>query len=170
MLFRSLTRLAKSKDMRVQRNATGALLNMTHSGAQPCRPLDQTRANHAHATQTRTGSSSSTLEPYLSSSSFCRVPTRTCSTTARPRSATLRSMVRFSELPNCAHELTRLPCPPCPAMNRRKLSTTEPKLVANLITLMDSPSLKVQCQAALALRNLASDGATCVSQHRRTRS
>lgn len=27
-----LTRLAKSKDMRVQRNATGALLNMTHSG------------------------------------------------------------------------------------------------------------------------------------------
>lgn len=32
-----LTRLAKSKDMRVQRNATGALLNMTHSGA--CREL-----------------------------------------------------------------------------------------------------------------------------------
>lgn len=28
-----LTRLARSKDMRVQRNATGALLNMTHSGA-----------------------------------------------------------------------------------------------------------------------------------------
>jgi vacuolar protein 8 len=27
-----LTKLAKSKDMRVQRNATGALLNMTHSG------------------------------------------------------------------------------------------------------------------------------------------
>lgn len=27
-----LTRLAKSKDPRVQRNATGALLNMTHSG------------------------------------------------------------------------------------------------------------------------------------------
>lgn len=26
-----LTRLARSKDMRVQRNATGALLNMTHS-------------------------------------------------------------------------------------------------------------------------------------------
>jgi len=30
-----LTRLAKSKDMRVQRNATGALLNMTHSGRSP---------------------------------------------------------------------------------------------------------------------------------------
>jgi hypothetical protein len=27
-----LTRLARSKDVRVQRNATGALLNMTHSG------------------------------------------------------------------------------------------------------------------------------------------
>merc|ERR1712080_514866 len=43
------------------------------------------------------------------------------------------------------------------AENRRKLQTTEPRLVANLIALMDSPSLKVQCQAALALRNLASD-------------
>jgi len=31
-----LTRLARSKDMRVQRNATGALLNMTHSGTLPC--------------------------------------------------------------------------------------------------------------------------------------
>ena len=31
-----LTRLAKSKDMRVQRNATGALLNMTHSGQSLC--------------------------------------------------------------------------------------------------------------------------------------
>ena len=49
------------------------------------------------------------------------------------------------------------------AMNRRKLSQTEPKLVANLITLMDSPSLKVQCQAALALRNLASDGAASLA-------
>lgn len=38
-----------------------------------------------------------------------------------------------------------------------KLSQTEPKLVGSLISLMDSPSLKVQCQAALALRNLASD-------------
>ena len=27
-----LTRLARYKDLRVQRNATGALLNMTHSG------------------------------------------------------------------------------------------------------------------------------------------
>lgn len=44
------------------------------------------------------------------------------------------------------------------ANNRKKLAASEPKLVASLILLMDSPSLKVQCQAALALRNLASDG------------
>ena len=31
-----LTRMARSNDMRVQRNATGALLNMTHSGSSPC--------------------------------------------------------------------------------------------------------------------------------------
>lgn len=42
--------------------------------------------------------------------------------------------------------------------NRKKLAQTEPKLVSSLVMLMDSPSLKVQCQAALALRNLASDG------------
>lgn len=42
--------------------------------------------------------------------------------------------------------------------NRKKLAQTEPKLVQSLVALMESPSLKVQCQAALALRNLASDG------------
>jgi hypothetical protein len=42
--------------------------------------------------------------------------------------------------------------------NRKKLAQSEPKLVTSLVMLMDSPSLKVQCQAALALRNLASDG------------
>ena len=42
--------------------------------------------------------------------------------------------------------------------NRKKLAQSEPKLVSSLVQLMDSPSLKVQCQAALALRNLASDG------------
>ena len=46
----------------------------------------------------------------------------------------------------------------CVATNRKKLAQSEPKLVASLVLLMDSPSLKVQCQAALALRNLASDG------------
>jgi vacuolar protein 8 len=45
------------------------------------------------------------------------------------------------------------------ATNRKKLAATETRLVQSLIALMtDSSSLKVQCQAALALRNLASDG------------
>ena len=42
-------------------------------------------------------------------------------------------------------------------MNRKKLASTEPKLVGQLVHLMDSPSPRVQCQATLALRNLASD-------------
>jgi vacuolar protein 8 len=42
--------------------------------------------------------------------------------------------------------------------NRKKLAQSEPKLVTSLVMLMESQSLKVQCQAALALRNLASDG------------
>lgn len=43
------------------------------------------------------------------------------------------------------------------ANNRRKLAASETKLVQSLVNLMDSSSPKVQCQAALALRNLASD-------------
>jgi hypothetical protein len=43
------------------------------------------------------------------------------------------------------------------ANNRRRLAQTEPKLVQSLVNLMDSSSPKVQCQAALSLRNLASD-------------
>lgn len=42
-------------------------------------------------------------------------------------------------------------------LNRKKLASTEPKLVSQLVNLMDSPSPRVQCQATLALRNLASD-------------
>ena len=41
--------------------------------------------------------------------------------------------------------------------NRKKLAQTESRLVQSLVLLMDSTSPKVQCQAALALRNLASD-------------
>lgn len=41
--------------------------------------------------------------------------------------------------------------------NRRKLAQSDSRLVQYLIQLMDTKSLKVQCQAALALRNLASD-------------
>lgn len=48
-------------------------------------------------------------------------------------------------------------------VNRKKLAQSEPKLVTSLVHLMDSPSLKVQCQAALALRNLASDGTSNAS-------
>ncbi|BFZ64301.1 Vacuolar protein 8 [Saitoella coloradoensis] len=43
------------------------------------------------------------------------------------------------------------------AVNRKKLAQGEPRLVQSLVNLLDSPSPKVQCQAALALRNLASD-------------
>ena len=43
------------------------------------------------------------------------------------------------------------------AANRKKLAQTESKLVTSLVQLMDSGTPKVQCQAALALRNLASD-------------
>ncbi|KAL0084739.1 vacuolar protein 8 [Phycomyces blakesleeanus] len=43
------------------------------------------------------------------------------------------------------------------AGNRKKLAQTDSRLVQYLIALMDTKSLKVQCQAALALRNLASD-------------
>ena len=51
------------------------------------------------------------------------------------------------------------------AGNRKRLAQTESRLVQSLVNLMDSstnrqqesPSPKVQCQAALALRNLASD-------------
>lgn len=53
-----LTRLAKSKDMRVQRNATGALLNMTHSGTRSYCHAKIMRACAANGVQTRTGSSS----------------------------------------------------------------------------------------------------------------
>ncbi|KAK6199381.1 vacuole membrane protein required for vacuole inheritance [Scheffersomyces amazonensis] len=41
--------------------------------------------------------------------------------------------------------------------NRKKLASTEPKLISQLVNLMDSPSPRIQCQATLALRNLASD-------------
>lgn len=81
-----LTRLAKSKDMRVQRNATGALLNMTHSGE--CSLTNFHLFAVTDILQTRTGSSLSTLAPFLSWSSFSHLKTSTCNTTARLLSAT----------------------------------------------------------------------------------
>ncbi|KAI8874633.1 ARM repeat-containing protein, partial [Backusella circina FSU 941] len=41
--------------------------------------------------------------------------------------------------------------------SRKKLAQADSYLIQYLIALMDTKSLKVQCQAALALRNLASD-------------
>jgi vacuolar protein 8 len=41
--------------------------------------------------------------------------------------------------------------------NRKRLAQSETRLVQSLVHLMESSSPKVQCQAALALRNLASD-------------
>lgn len=104
--------------MRVQRNATGALLNQTHTDEN----RQQLVAAGAIPVLVQLLSSTDTDVQY-----YC--------TTA---------------ISNIAVD----------AENRRKLQNTEPRLVANLIALMDSQSLKVQCQAALALRNLASDGAS----------
>ncbi|KAF2762534.1 ARM repeat-containing protein [Pseudovirgaria hyperparasitica] len=122
-----LTKLAKSKDMRVQRNATGALLNMTHS--------DDNRQQLVKA------GAIPVLVQLLSSPD---VDVQYYCTTA---------------LSNIAVD----------SANRAKLVQTEPHLVKALISLMrqregssprtrDSlPPPKVKQQAALALRNLASD-------------
>jgi vacuolar protein 8 len=122
--------------MRVQRNATGALLNMTHSGRLlllflPCFDIhpcffqsDENRQQlvNAGAIPVLVGLLNS---PDTDVQYYC--------TTA---------------LSNIAVD----------GANRKKLAGNEPKLVSSLVALMDSQSLKVQCQAALALRNLASDG------------
>lgn len=129
-----LTRLARSKDMRVQRNATGALLNMTHSGTylplvssgcdQHFGPLDENRQQLVNA---------GAIPVLVSLLNSPDTDVQYYCTTA---------------LSNIAVDGT----------NRKKLAQSEPKLVTSLVMLMDSSSLKVQCQAALALRNLASDG------------
>lgn len=126
-----LTKLAKSKDMRVQRNATGALLNMTHSGMYCIfqagngsnKVIDDNRQQLVNA------GAIPVLVQLLSSSD---VDVQYYCTTA---------------LSNIAVD----------ASNRAKLAQTEGRLVGSLVHLMDSSSPKVQCQAALALRNLASD-------------
>lgn len=145
-----LTRLARSKDLRVQRNATGALLNMTHSGQY--HPPSNRFVSHLR-TKMRTASNSSMLGRSLSwlTCSILLIPM--CSIIVQLRSATSRLMVRADGTLNCALKLISVK-----GGNRKKLAQSEPKLVQSLVSLMDSPSLKVQCQAALALRNLASDG------------
>jgi len=101
--------------MRVKRNATVALLNMTHS--------DDNRQQLVNA---------GAIPVLVSLLSSHDVDVQYYCTTA---------------LSNIAVD----------AANRKKLAQTEPKLVFSLVHLMDSSSPKVQCQAALALRNLASD-------------
>ncbi|KAJ9115085.1 Vacuolar protein 8 [Naganishia vaughanmartiniae] len=118
-----LTRLAKSKDMRVQRNATGALLNMTHSVDENSRHPDENRHQLVHAG-------------------------------AIPVLVSLLNSPDTDVQYYCTTALSNIAVD---AANRKKLAQTEPKLVQSLVALMESRSLKVQCQAALALRNLASD-------------
>jgi len=125
-----LTRLAKSKDMRVQRNATGALLNMTHSGKYPTsQHLPFLTIIDENRQQLVNAGAIPVLVQLLSSSD---VDVQYYCTTA---------------LSNIAVDAT----------NRKKLAQNENRLIQSLVNLMDSSSPKVQCQAALALRNLASD-------------
>lgn len=127
-----LTKLARSKDMRVQRNATGALLNMTHSGTglEPRMPDTLlTSSEDDNRQQLVNANAIPVLVQLLSSPD---VDVQYYCTTA---------------LSNIAVDTT----------NRKRLAQTEGKLVHSLVHLMDSTSPKVQCQAALALRNLASD-------------
>lgn len=127
-----LTKLAKSGDMRVQRNATGALLNMTHSGM-TCNFMrglftDQTCADDNRRQLVEAGAIPVLVQLLASKDTdvqyYC--------TTA---------------LSNIAVDQS----------NRKRLSTNETRLVQSLVELMDCNQPKVQCQAALALRNLASD-------------
>lgn len=74
---------------------------------------------------------------------------------AQRLSVTLLLMVRLFSGLNCV--ILLLKDQPLD-IHRKKLAATEPKLVTSLIHLMDSENPKVRCQAALALRNLASDG------------
>ncbi|KAG2229147.1 hypothetical protein INT48_000956 [Thamnidium elegans] len=114
--LRLLVDLAKSKDQRVQRNATGALLNMTHT--------QENRQQLVNA---------GAIPVLISLLSSQDADVQYYCTTA---------------LSNIAVD----------GGNRKKLAQTDSRLVQYLIALMDTKSLKVQCQAALALRNLASDG------------
>ena len=94
------------------------------------------------------------LARFLSLSSYLQALIPMCNTTARL--PYLISLLTVSDRPASPAHITDLMLL-LTAQNRRRLSQGEPKLVASLISLMESPSLKVQCQAALALRNLASD-------------
>jgi vacuolar protein 8 len=127
-----LTRLAKSKDMRVQRNATGALLNMTHSGMTVLLDYLVTRAN----------------------------PVADDNRQQLVNAGAIPVLVHLLTSPDtdvqyyCTTALSNIAVD---GSNRKRLAQTEPRLVQSLVNLMDGHAPKVQCQAALALRNLASD-------------
>ena len=101
--------------MRVQRNATGALLNMTHS--------DENR-------------------------------NQLVSAGAIPVLVSLLSSTDTDVQYYCTTALSNIAVD---AANRKRLAQTETRLVQSLVHLMKGQAPKVQCQAALALRNLASD-------------
>lgn len=101
--------------MRVQRNATGALLNMTHS--------DDNRQQLVNAG-------------------------------AIPVLVQLLSSADTDVQYYCTTALSNIAVD---SANRKRLSQSEPRLVQSLVNLMEGQTPKVQCQAALALRNLASD-------------
>lgn len=137
-----LIRLAKSKDMRVQRNATGALLNMTHSGIFP---------------------------PYLSVYQFILIHALVFGANKQKTDDNRQQLVNAGAIPVLVQLLsspdvdvqyyctTALSNIAVDSSNRKRLAQTESRLVQSLVHLMDSSTPKVQCQAALALRNLASD-------------
>ena len=126
-----LTRLAKSKDMRVQRNATGALLNMTHSGMH--------EGHHSNCVCLQVADDN---RQQLVNAGAIPV---------------LVQLLQSSDMDVQYYCTTALSNIAVDASNRKKLAQTESKLVQSLVQLMDSGTPKVQCQAALALRNLASD-------------
>lgn len=130
-----LTRLAKSKDMRVQRNATGALLNMTHSGK---------------------SSRKAWLVFGIMADDFIPDDNRQqlVNAGAIPVLVQLLSSPDVDVQYYCTTALSNIAVD---AANRKKLAQSENRLVQSLVHLMSSSSPKVQCQAALALRNLASD-------------
>ena len=128
-----LTRLAKSKDMRVQRNATGALLNMTHSGF--------TRSTEIRCDTVLTHAADDNRQQLVNAGAI-------------PVLVQLLSSQDVDVQYYCTTALSNIAVD---AGNRKKLAQNESRLIQSLVHLMDSSSPKVQCQAALALRNLASD-------------
>jgi len=135
-----LTRLARSKDIRVQRNATGALLNMTHSGS-----------------------------PSVSAQLLCLHPVSflySKLTVDENRALLVQAgavpvLVALLLSPDadiqyyCTTAISNIAVD---QLNRERLAQTERGLVSGLVRLMAGDSELVAAQAALAARNLASDG------------